>query len=149
MSVKQFEFDNEMNEFEPESFENAELESADFERADPENIQFEAELTLAMGHVDPPSGFADRVLAQAAVPQQPMSAKVLMMPRRVQTWVGSAVAAALLIGAFGIQQQHERRQREEAAREQQQQLELALQIAGETLANVRAQVQDAGIRLGD
>ena len=144
MFVSKFEFDNEMNEFEQEQFENAEFENADFERA-----KFEAELTLAMGHVDPPAGFADRVLAKAAEPTQPIRAKVLMMPRRVQAWVGGAIAAALLVGAFGIQQQHERRQREQAAREQQQQLELALQITGETLANVRAQVQQAGIRLGD
>ena len=137
--MNQFEFDNEMNEFEQEPFE-----SADFERA-----KFEAELTLAMGHVDPPAGFADRVLAQAAKSEQPTRAKVLMMPRRVQAWVGGAIAAALLVGAVGIQQQHERKQREQAAREQQQQLELALQITGETLANVRAQVQQAGIRLGD
>ena len=126
-----------MNQFEDMSeFEQSDLESAEFER----------QLTRAMQHVDAPEGFAERVLAKAAEPQK---AKVLQMPRRVQAWVGGAVAAALMAGAVGIQQQHERRERAEEAARAQQQLELALQITGETMANVRAQLQQAGVPVGD
>lgn len=134
--MNQFEPENDMNEF--ENFENAE-----FERA-----RFEAELTLAMRHVDPPAGFADRVMAKVAGPEL-RRAKILMMPRRVQTWVGGAVAAVLMVGAVGIQQQHERRERAEEAARAQQQYEQALQITGETLDHVRAQLQQAGVPLGD
>jgi len=132
MSVDRLD-ENEMSEFEQENIESA---------------RFEAELTLAMRHVDPPAGFADRVLAKVAEPE-PRRAKILMMPRRVQAWVGGAVAAVLMVGAFGIQQQHERRQRAEEAARAQQQYEQALQITGETLDHVRAQLQQAGVPVGD
>ncbi len=141
MSVSQFEFDSDGNEFGREDFESAEFERAEFQSA-----RFEAELTLAMRHVDAPVGFAERVLAKAAEPQK---AKVLQMPRRVQPWVGSAVAAALLVGAVGIHQLHVRREQAAEAARAQQQYEQALQITGETLDHVRAQLQQAGIRLGD
>lgn len=136
--MSQFESESEMSQFEPEKLENA-----DFERA-----RFEAELTLAMGRVDPPAGFAERVLAKVAAPE-PRKAKVFMMPRRVQTWVGGAIAAALLVGVFGVREQRERRERAEEAARAQQQLELALQITGQTLADVRAQLRQAGVPVGD
>jgi hypothetical protein len=130
--------------------------------------EFEQELAQAMRHVDAPQGFADRVLGQIAADKRPR-AKVLMMPRRVQLWAGGAIAAALLVGAFGVRQQRERRQREEAAVQAtqqfqqavqitgqtlaeapaQQQFEVAMQITNETLASVRAQLQHTGIQLGD
>ena len=135
--MSQFESENEREEFAPE------LESAEFESA-----RFEAELTLAMGHVDPPVGFADRVLAKATEPM-PQRAKVLQMPPRVQAWVGGAVAAVLMLGALGIHQQHVRQQQAEEAARAQEQLELALQITGETLANVRAEMRQAGVPVGD
>ena len=137
--MNQFESENDGSEFEQELFESPEFESA----------RFEAELTLAMRHVDPPAGFASRVLAKAADAATPRKAKVLMMPRRVQTWVGGAVAAVLMVGAFGIQQQHERRERAEEAARAQQQYEQALQITGETLDHVRMQLQQAGVPIGD
>jgi hypothetical protein len=54
-----------------------------------------------------------------------------------------------MVGAVGIQQQHERRERAEEAARAQQQYEQALQITGETLDHVRAQLQQAGVPLGD
>jgi hypothetical protein len=148
MSVSQFESESDMSEFEPEKFENGEFGRDEFERA-----RFEAELTLAMQRVDAPAGFADRVLAKAAGPEsqkaEALKGKVLMMPRRVRAWVGGAVAAVLMAGAFGIQQQHERRERAEEAARAQQQYEQALQITGEALDHVRAQLQQAGVPVGD
>ncbi|HEY5056136.1 MAG TPA: hypothetical protein VII58_08240 [Acidobacteriaceae bacterium] len=141
--MSQFESENERNEFEPEKFENADSENAEFERA-----RFEAELTLALRQVEAPEGFAERVLAKATE-AEPRKAKVLQMPRRVQVWVGGAVAAALMVAAVGIHRQHVRQQRAEEAAQAQQQLELALQITGETLANVRAQMRQAGVPVGD
>lgn len=136
--MNQFESEDEMSEFEQEQFE-----SAEFERT-----RLEAELTLAMQHVDAPAGFADRVMAKVAAPA-PRRAKILMMPRRVRAWVGGAVAAGLLVGAVGIQQQHVRRERAEEAVRARQQYEQALQITGETLDHVRAQLQQAGVPVGD
>lgn len=114
-------------------------------RFDEEMSEFEQELAQAMRHVDAPQGFADRVMERAEQPR----AKVLTMPRRVQAWAGGAIAAALLLGAFGVREQHERRERAEEAAYAQQQYELAIQITGETLANVRAQMRQAGVPAGD
>jgi flagellar basal body-associated protein FliL len=135
--------------------------------------RFERELTQAMRPVDAPQGFADRVLGQIAE-AQPRRAKVLMMPRQVQLWAGGAIAAALLVGAFGVREQRVRHRREQAAQAQQQsqaqqqfqlavqitgntladapaqrQFEVAMQITNETLDSVRAQLQQSGIQLGD
>ncbi|HWG18475.1 MAG TPA: hypothetical protein VN678_11470 [Acidobacteriaceae bacterium] len=101
--------------------------------------EFEQELGQAMRHVDAPEGFADRVLRQIAAEERPR-AKVLMMPRRVQLWAGGAIAAALLVGAFGVREQRERRQQEQAVAEARQQFRQAMQITGNTLADTRAQI---------
>jgi hypothetical protein len=161
MSVKQPE--ENMNQLEQDQFERDRFECDPFER----------ELTQAMRPVDAPQGFADRVLGQIAE-VQPRRAKVLMMPRNVRLWAGGAIAAALLVGAFGVREQRVRHQREEAAQAQQQsqaqqqfqlamqitgntladapaqrQFEVAMQITNETLDSVRAQLHQSGIQLGD
>jgi len=107
--------------------------------------EFEQELTRAMRGVDPPEGFADRVMVRAHA-AGPVRAKVLWMPRRVRMWAGGAVAAALLAGVFFGEEAHLRHQREEAA---QQQFELAMRITGRTLEHVQQQLSDAGVRFGN
>ena len=114
-------------------------------RFDEEMSEFEQELAQAMRHVGAPAGFTDRVMERAEQPR----AKVLTMPRRARIWAGGAIAAAVLLGAFGAHEQRLRRQRVEEAARAQQQFELAVQITGETLANVRAQMRQAGVPAGD
>jgi hypothetical protein len=109
--------------------------------------EFETELQQAMRHVDAPEGFAECVLAKAARPD-PQQAKVLTMPRRVRVWAGGAIAAAVLAGVFVTHEVRLRHQRLEAERAQQQ-FETAMQITGETLQDVRRQLQLAGVELGD
>lgn len=133
--------------------------------------EIEVELAQTMRRVDAPEGFAERVMGRAAKPEvhRAKVAKVLTMPWRMQLWVGSAIAAALLVGAFGVREQRERRQREEAAAQARQQFDTAIQITGQTLADahaqqqfevamqitaetmrdIRAQLQQAGVAIGD
>jgi len=106
--------------------------------------EFEQELARAMRGVDPPLGFADRVMVRARR-ETPVRAKVLWMPRRVQQWTGGAIAAAVLAGTFFGEEVHLRHQREQAA---QRQFELAMRITDRTLEHVQQQLSDAGVRFG-
>lgn len=108
---------------------------------------FEQELTEAMRPVDPPEGFAERVLARAQTSEAPR-ARVLVMPRRLPSWASGAVAAALLVGAFFGEQVHLRHQREQAEMARQQ-FDAAMQITGQTLEQARQQLQQAGISIGN
>ncbi|MGA1981624.1 MAG: hypothetical protein ABSG84_04050 [Acidobacteriaceae bacterium] len=117
--------------------------------------KFEQELTQAMRAVDPPEGFAERVLTRAEAREAPR-ARVLAMPRRRPLWTSGAVAAALLVGVFVGEQTHMRHQREQAEATQQQraeaaqrQFEAGIRITDETLDHARAQLARAGIELRD
>ena len=107
--------------------------------------EFEQQLTQAMRRVDPPEGFAERVLARAKT-QQVSPTNLLVMPARVRVWAGGAIAAVLAIGAFVGQQVHVRQERHKAEVAQQQ-FETALRITDETLDQVRLQLQEAGVRV--
>jgi len=110
------------------------------------NTEFERNLTQALRPVEAPEGFADRVIARAKAPA-PASGKVIRMPLRTRMWATGAIAAALLTGVFG-EQTHVRRERqkEELA---QQQFEAAMRITDQTLDDVRVQLQQAGVSIGD
>jgi hypothetical protein len=112
---------------------------------------FEEELTQAMRAVDPPEGFAERILACARAGESPR-ARVLAMPRHWPTWASGAIAAAVLAGAFFGEQTHLRHEREKAelaqrqAEAAQQQFEAGIRITDETLDHARVQLARAGIR---
>ena len=111
----------------------------------------EHELRNALRPVDPPLGFADRILARtrAEAPAQPQRARILMFPsisRRM--WIPSAIAAMLLIGVAG-QQAHEKMEQRRKAEEAQKQFETALQVTDRALEHARNQLQRAGILLGE
>lgn len=111
----------------------------------------EHELRNALRPVDPPAGFADRVIARARAeaPAQPPRARILTFPsigRRV--WVPSAVAAMLLVGVAG-EQAHQRLEQRRKAEEAQKQFETALRVTDHALEHAREQLQRAGIALGD
>ena len=105
--------------------------------------QFERELMQALRGVDPAEGFADRVMARAQVSAKPR-ARVLAMPARVRYWSSGAVAAAVLAGALLGEQAHLRHERERAEMAQRQ-FETGLRITDQTLEQVRAQLQQAGV----
>lgn len=113
----------------------------------PDDEALERELMAALRPVDPPPGFADRVLARVAEPQQPARGKVLHMPSPARWWTG-AIAATLLIGAFAGESVHLRKQRERELQARAQ-FEIAIQITGRTLAHTREQLGRAGIQLGN
>ena len=98
---------------------------------------FEADLTRALQPVDPPQGFADRVLARAASAKRP-AARVLLMPVGAR-WAAGAIAAVLLAGVFTSAEIHVRRERartETAERE----FQAAIAITSATLDDVREQL---------
>jgi len=109
--------------------------------------KFEQELTQAMRAVDPPDGFAERVMARAQTSEQPR-AKVFAMPRRLPSWTSGAIAAALLLGVFFGVQTHLRHQREQAQIAQQQ-FEDGIRITDQALERTRQQLQRAGVLVGD
>ena len=108
--------------------------------------RFEEKLSDAMRRVDPPEGFAERVMARAQANDKPR-ARIVPFPRRARVWVSGAIAAALLAGVFVAEQMRLRQERErtELAR---QQFEAAMRITGETLQQARQQLQQAGVRVG-
>ena len=113
--------------------------------------EFDLELTRALRHVDPPSGFADRVMARAQAPiepQVPARAKVVTMPSRPRLWASGALAATLAVAAVLTQQTHERHERERAEVAQQQ-FDAAMRITDQTLEHVRQQLQQAGVQIGN
>ena len=124
-----------------------------------EEKELEADLTQTLRPVDPPDGFADRVLAriQPSAPalgkpaaptptSRPTAAKVIAMPSR--RWATGAIAAALLTGAFAVGTVHVQHQREQAELARRQ-FEAGLRITSSTLEDVRRQLQQDGIPLGN
>jgi hypothetical protein len=70
------------------------------------------------------------------------------MPARLRVWSGGAIAAALVAGVFAGQQVHERRERQKAELAEQQ-FETAMRITDQTLDQVRLQLQQAGVPVGN
>jgi hypothetical protein len=111
--------------------------------------EFEQELGRRMRHVDPPEGFAERLMERAAA-QAPARQKVLTMPRRqiFRAWLGGAIAAALVTGVFVGEQVHLRSQ-ERQAEVARQQFETAMRVTDHALDQTRASLQRAGVTFGD
>jgi hypothetical protein len=107
----------------------------------------EHNLTRGLRHVDPPAGFADRVMARAQASAPP--AKVVVMKPRPRVWASGALAATLLLAALVTQQTHARHERQEQAERAQQQFDAGIRITGDTLEHVRQQLQEAGVSLGN
>ena len=109
--------------------------------------EFERELTHALRRVDPPAGFADRIMVRAEA-AAPARAKVVTMAPRRRIWASGALAATLLAAAVLTQQTHERQQRQKAELAQQQ-FDAAMRITDQTLEHVREQIQQAGVQIGN
>ena len=104
-----------------------------------------------MRPVDPPEGFADRVMERAQSPAR-AEAKVVRMHPRARPWISGAIAAALLAGVYtGVytgEQAHQRHQREKAIRAEQQ-FDEGMRITDATLEHVRLQLRQAGVTAGE
>jgi len=108
--------------------------------------EFELQLARAMRRVDAPEGFAERVMETSASPAEKV---IVMRPRsglwRMQAWAGGAIAAVLVLGMFGAEQLHQRREQAKAD----QQFAVAMQATDHALDQTRAQLQRAGLNLGE
>jgi hypothetical protein len=112
---------------------------------DLELAEFELQLARAMRRVDAPEGFAARVLDKAEQTQK----VVAMRPRsglwRLQAWMSGALAAVLALGMYGAEVLHQRREQAKAD----QQFAVAMQVTDHAIAQTRAQLQRAGLKLGE
>lgn len=111
--------------------------------ADAGLTEFERELTRAMRCVEAPAGFAERVMARAESPERAKIPKVVTMTPSWwawRTWAVGAAAAAIVMGSLAGERIHEQHVRRAEA---QHQFEAAQRITDQTLAHVRAQVQQA------
>ncbi len=108
--------------------------------------EFELQLARAMRRVDAPKGFADRIMERSASSFEKVT---VMRPRsplvRMQAWAGGAIAAVLALGMFGAEQLHQHRERAKAN----QQFDVAVQATDHALDQTRAQLQRAGLNLGE
>lgn len=108
--------------------------------------EFELQLARAMRRVDAPEGFAERIMERSASPAEKV---IVMRPRRrlvrMQAWMGGAIAAVLALGMFGAEQIHQRREQARAD----QQFAVAMQATDHALDQTRAQLQRAGLNLGE
>lgn len=110
----------------------------------------EHELRNALRPVDPPAGFADRVIARAHAEArvEPRRASIFAFPGlRSRVWIPGAVAAMLLVGVAG-EQAHQRMEQRRKAEEAQKQFETALQVTDHALDHARQQLERAGIPFG-
>ena len=113
--------------------------------------ELERELRQALRPVNPPAGFADRVIARSLqeTAAQPKRARILLFPKlRSRVWIPSAVAAMLLVGVAG-EQAREKIDEHRKAAEAQKQFETALQVTDRALEHARLQMQRAGISFGE
>ena len=111
------------------------------------------DLSSALRPVDPPDGFAERVLARAMAgdgnkatfARRSLGAKLLPWPVQSR-WLGGAVAAALIAGLFagGTTFAH-RREQEHRAATATAQFDTAERVTDEALAHTRAQLERAGV----
>ena len=134
-----------MNPHEPFTNPNPPEQSMD------EFADLERELRQALRPVNPPAGFADRVMARThtSAVEQPKRARILMFPKlRSRIWIPSAVAAMLLVGVAG-ERAHEQMEQRRKAEEAQKQFETALQVTDRALEHARQQLQRAGISFGE
>ena len=95
--------------------------------------RFEDQLRAALQNEEPPTGFADRVLAQAAERDERRKRSLWFQVRnmfvvRRLSWAAAAVAIVVVASGVGIRVEEERRAEGEAAKRQ---VMLALRITGE------------------
>lgn len=100
-------------------------------------MTMDEELRRALCRVEPPAGFADRVLQRASTkPPQAAKPEVTMAPLR---WAIAATLVAALSGGAWYRAEERRRERHEGE-EAKRQVLLSLNIAGTKLRSVQLQI---------
>ena len=119
---------------------------------------FERDLQRAMRRVEVRGETAAKFLALAAEAEQRRAAagrgprlvklsnggRVLALPK-LRTWTWGALAAVLVLGVFGGEQVHRERRRQQT----EQQFATAMRITDHALDKAQAQLERAGVRLGN
>jgi len=108
------------------------------------NEDFDVELARMLQRVDPPDGFATKVMERATAKPK---GKLLVMSR-VPAWMSGAVAAALVMGCLVAERVHGVRQREQVAMTERQ-FETAIRVTNRALDQTQMQLARAGLKLGD
>ena len=95
--------------------------------------RFEDQLRAALQHEEPPTGFADRVLAQAAERDERRKRSLWFQFRNIfalhrLSWAAAVVALVVVASGVGMHVEEERRAEGEAAKRQ---VMLVLRITGE------------------
>jgi hypothetical protein len=111
----------------------------------------ERDLIRAFEPLDPPSGFADRVMARALAGERPSEVageargKLFVMPvRQWRVWAAGAVAAVIVLGVLQGQRVEQRHEQQVKA---QQEFEAAQRITDQTMQHTRDLLRRAGISL--
>jgi hypothetical protein len=110
--------------------------------------EFEQQLTQALCHVDPPKGFAVRVLERTAPPARAATMRRRMAKLRGRAWIGGAIAAMLMLGVVVGDQVYVRHEREQAVLANRQ-FAMAMRVTNRALDQTRAQLKQAGLMLGN
>ena len=114
--------------------------------------EFERALAKAMQRVDAPDTLvqfltlATEMKRESVLPWRERKHKVAFMLPKPKVWMGGAIAAALLLGAFGAEQVHVRREREKSEIATRQ-FEAATRIEDQALQKTREQLARAGVSL--
>jgi len=95
-------------------------------------MNLERELKQALGRMEAPAGFTERVMSRLEPPR-----RAKMPPR----WAPWAVAASLLVSTGGSGYLYQQRQERATAERARQQILVALQITGSKLDHVRAKIR--------
>ena len=112
--------------------------------------EFERQLSRAMKRVNAPETMAKFVMLAAEAEQRRMSpgpkakTRILAFPKPPM-WLSGAIAAVLVLGIFVGAQVHQRAQEQKAR----QQFETAIRVTDHALDQTRAQLERAGLNLGD
>ena len=101
-------------------------------------VEFEKKLKRELERVEAPEGFADRMMDRIA--RERKRRLVVMAGRYAWTAVAAMVLVGTMLAGWQWRLRQERREAEVARR----QFEVAMQVTGRTLVEVREQIQRAG-----
>ena len=121
----------------------------DSENGEKKMDEFEVALSRAMARVDAPETLvtfltaATEVKRESVLPWRQRKHKFAFLLPRPQMFMGGALAAALVVGAFVGERVHEDRKRAAA----EAQFDAAMRVTDRALEETRAQLERAGLKL--
>jgi len=112
---------------------------------------FEKQLSKALQRVDAPETLAKFLIAatevksESVLPWKQRKHKFAFYVPRMQMWMGGALAAVLVMGAFVGERVHREQEREFQTQQATQQFEQATQITDRALEHAREAMKRAGV----